>query len=260
MVNSPQSTPQHIAIIMDGNGRWAQQRGYNRTVGHLKGVDALRETIRACDAIGVSYLTVFAFSSENWQRPPSEVVFLLRLFRAVLLREVQEMQRNNIKLKVVGDLAAFDQDLRQVIDLIEKITAKNTGLVLTICANYSGRWDVTQAADKAFAEIGASKLQEKDITERLAMAYAPEPDLLIRTGGELRISNFMLWSLAYTELYFSELNWPDFDEPALQEAIAAFQLRDRRFGGLSKQATSLPTDRSISPIGRWVNRPLQNDG
>jgi undecaprenyl diphosphate synthase len=228
MANSSHTAPQHIAIIMDGNGRWAQQRGYNRTVGHVKGVDALREAIRACDAAGVAYLTVFAFSAENWQRPPSEVVFLLRLFRAVLLREVQEMHRNNIKLKVVGDLAAFDQDLRQVIDLIEKMTAKNTGLVLTICANYSGRWDVTQAADKAFAEIGTNKLQEKDITARLAMAYAPEPDLLIRTGGELRISNFMLWSMAYTELNFTELKLPDIDQQALEEASLAPTRLQRR--------------------------------
>jgi undecaprenyl diphosphate synthase len=206
-----------------------------RTVGHAKGADALREVIRAADAIGIKYLTVFAFSTENWLRPKNEVSFLMRLFRAVLFRELQFMQKHNVRLKVVGDIAAFDHDLQCIIQESQQITESNTGLVLTICANYSGRWDIVQATQKIVL-AGHQDVQEQDIAAHLVLAYAPEPDLLIRTGGEMRISNFLLWSLAYTELYFSDLHWPDFDSQALNDAISTYQSRDRRFGRLTKQS------------------------
>ncbi len=215
---SPAETLHHVAIIMDGNGRWAQSRGFLRTVGHAKGVDALREVIQTADEIGVQYLTVFAFSTENWLRPRTEVSFLMRLFRAVLRRELRFMQKHQVRLKVVGDIAAFDHDLQEIIQESQRTTEANTGLVLTICANYSGRWDIVQATNKILS-AGYPTVQEQDVAAHLALAYAPEPDLLIRTGGEMRVSNFLLWSLAYTELYFSDLNWPDFDAQALRDAV-----------------------------------------
>ncbi len=207
-----------------------------RTVGHAKGADTLREVIRTADAIGIQYLTVFAFSTENWLRPKTEVRFLMRLFRDVMLRELQFMQKHQIRLKVVGDIDAFGHDLQEIIQESQRTTEANTGLVLTICANYSGRWDIVQATNKILS-TGYTTVQEHDVAAHLALAYAPEPDLLIRTGGEMRISNFLLWSLAYTELYFSDLNWPDFDAQALRDAVNTYQRRDRRFGQLSKQAS-----------------------
>jgi undecaprenyl diphosphate synthase len=228
-------TPKHVAIIMDGNGRWAQSRGLMRTVGHAKGVDALREVIRTADDIGIRYLTVFAFSTENWHRPKTEVGFLMGLFRAVLFSEIQFMQKHHVRLKVVGDVTAFDKDLQKIIKDSQQVTETNTGLVLTICVNYSGRWDIVQATQK-LVSAKQTTVQEQDIAAKLAMAYAPEPDLLIRTGGEMRLSNFLLWSLAYTELYFSDLNWPDFDAQALRDAVGIYRSRDRRFGQLSNHA------------------------
>ena len=230
---------------MYGNGRWAQSRGFMRTVGHANGVDALREAIRTADEIGVRYLTVFAFSTENWLRPKTEVIFLMRLFRAVLRHELKFLQKNQLCLKIVGDITAFDHDLQKIILESQQTTEANTGLVLTICANYCGRWDIVQATNKILS-AGYPTVQEPDIAAHLALSYSPEPDLLIRTGGEMRISNFLLWSLAYTELYFSDLNWPDFDAQALRDALNTYRRRDRRFGQLSKQASKQASKQVLS--------------
>ncbi|GAC1410798.1 MAG: polyprenyl diphosphate synthase [Burkholderiaceae bacterium] len=236
--------PRHIAIIMDGNGRWATKRYLPRVAGHVKGVDAVRVIVEACAERGVEFLTLFAFSSENWRRPPDEVSMLMRLFMTALEREVAKMHVNDIRLRVVGDLSPFDPKLCAMIADAERRTASNTRLTLTICANYGGRWDITQAVNKmvaaaAVGAMGASHttpvFDEASLEPYLAMAYAPEPDLFVRTGGEERISNFLLWQLAYTELYFTDTYWPDFNEAALTAAINSFQLRERRFGRTSEQ-------------------------
>lgn len=230
------SVPRHIAIIMDGNGRWATKRFLPRVAGHAKGVDAVRGIVEACIRRGVSYLTLFAFSSENWRRPADEVSVLMRLFVTALEKEVAKMHANNIRLKVVGDLSRFEQRLQDLIHNAETKTANNTGLTVTICANYGGRWDILQAMNRARAlKPLDQELTEDDIAAQLAMAYAPEPDLFIRTGGETRISNFLLWQLAYSELYFTDTYWPDFDMAALDQAISSYQQRERRFGRTSAQ-------------------------
>jgi undecaprenyl diphosphate synthase len=227
--------PQHVAIIMDGNGRWATSRYMPRVAGHAKGVEAVRTTVQACIERGVQYLTLFAFSSENWRRPADEVSVLMRLFVTALEREVARMHVHGIRVKVVGDLSRFDSKLQDLIAAATERTARNTGLTLTICANYGGRWDIMQALNKLQASGVEGPYSEEDLAAHLAMAYAPEPDLFIRTGGEERISNFLLWQLAYTELYFTETYWPDFDGAALDAAIASYQQRERRFGRTSEQ-------------------------
>lgn len=229
--------PRHIAVIMDGNGRWAKQRLMPRVFGHKKGVDSLREVITTCKEWGVEYLTVFAFSSENWRRPADEVTFLMGLFLQVLQNEVERMFRNNIQLKVIGNRSHFSAELLEMIEAAEEKTAVNTGLVLTIAADYGGHWDIMQATQGLLqAQPDLIKhFTELDIQPYLAMAYAPDPDLFIRTGGEQRISNFLLWQLAYTELYFTDLPWPDFGRSALGDAILWFQGRERRFGRISEQ-------------------------
>ena len=228
--------PRHVAIIMDGNGRWATKRLLPRVAGHVKGVEAVRGCVEACVERGIEYLTLFAFSSENWRRPEEEVSLLMRLFVTALEREVSKMHANNIRLKVVGDLSRFDAKLREMIANAERRTANNTRLTVTICANYGGRWDIIQAAGKmAAAHPGATGFTEEQLAEHLAMAYAPEPDLFIRTGGEERISNFLLWQLAYSELYFTDTFWPDFDIGSLDAAIASYQHRERRFGRTGDQ-------------------------
>jgi undecaprenyl diphosphate synthase len=230
------SVPRHIAIILDGNGRWATKRFLPRVAGHVKGVDAVRGVVEACVVRGVEYLTLFAFSSENWRRPAEEVSLLMRLFMTALEREVAKMHLNNIRLKVVGDLSRFEPLLQEMIASAERKTAHNTGLTITICANYGGRWDIIQAVNKMVqAEPGCTHFEESKLAPFLAMAYAPEPDLFIRTGGEQRISNFLLWQLAYSELYFTDTYWPDFDMAALDLAIASYQKRERRFGRTSEQ-------------------------
>lgn len=237
-----ESMPQHVAIIMDGNGRWAKKRFMPRVAGHVKGVDALRDVVRDCLDKGIRYLTVFAFSSENWRRPQEEVSLLMKLFVNALEQEVERMNRNNVRLRVVGDLTKFDLRLQQLIQDAELKTEKNSALVLTIAANYGGRWDITQAANRLAIEQ-PEKLgvwAESDISPYLSMSFAPEPDLFIRTGGEERISNFLLWQLAYTELYFTDILWPDFDGHALTQAIDSFQRRERRFGRTSEQLGSPP--------------------
>lgn len=233
--------PRHVAIIMDGNGRWAKQRHLPRFAGHKRGVEAVRTIVKACAERGVGYLTLFAFSSENWRRPPDEVALLMQLFIGTLENEVRKLHRNGIRLKVVGDRSRFDARIQSLIAEGEQLTAANAGLTLTIAANYGGRWDILQALGRFNAEnpdMARQEIQEGDFAPYLAMSFAPEPDLFIRTGGEQRVSNFLLWQLAYTELYFTDTLWPDFDAAALDAAIASYRERERRFGRTSEQLSS----------------------
>jgi len=234
--------PRHIAIIMDGNGRWAKQRFMPRVAGHQRGVETLREVVKACGDMGVEYLTVFAFSSENWRRPADEVSFLMNLFMKMLEREVAKLHKNNIRLKIIGDRSRFENKLQQAMQDAEQLTANNTALTLTVAANYGGRWDVMQAVKAMLTEHPELALifSETDLQPYLSMSDAPEPDLFIRTGGEQRISNFMLWQLAYAELYFTDTLWPAFDRNELDKAIASYQKRERRFGRTSEQLQSKP--------------------
>ncbi|MDR1647076.1 MAG: di-trans,poly-cis-decaprenylcistransferase [Zoogloeaceae bacterium] len=231
--------PRHIAIIMDGNGRWAKKRFLPRVAGHVKGVETVREIVRACINEGVEYLTLFAFSSENWRRPAEEVGRLMQLFVSALENEVAKLTRNGVRLKVVGDLSRFDARLQELIHAAETATAENARLTLSIAANYGGRWDILQAMNQ-LAVTQPEKTgnwTEADLEPCLALNYAPEPDLFIRTGGEERISNFLLWQLAYTEFHFTETLWPEFDADALKAAIVSYQKRERRFGRTSEQLT-----------------------
>ena len=229
--------PKHIAIIMDGNGRWAKKRFMPRVAGHKRGVETVRNTVKACSELGVEYLTLFAFSSENWRRPAEEVSFLMQLFMLALEQEIAKLHKNNIRLKIIGDRSRFDGKLVEMITRAESLTQNNTGLTLTIAANYGGRWDLVQATHRMLEdhpECGQS-FKEEELEPYLSTSYAPEPDLFIRTGGEQRISNFMLWQLAYAELYFTDTLWPDFNTLALKRAIKSFQQRERRFGRTSEQ-------------------------
>lgn len=231
------SIPQHVAVIMDGNGRWAKKRLLPRIAGHKRGMEVVREMVKQCATLGVGYLTLFAFSSENWRRPADEVSFLMGLFMEALKKEVIKLHDNNIRLILIGDRSRFDSALCAKINEAEKLTEANSGLILTIAANYGGRWDMLQAMNRmllAKPEL-AGNFDEQDIAPYLSMHYAPEPDLFIRTGGEQRISNFLLWQLAYSELYFTETLWPDFNEAAFKKAIKSFQQRERRFGRTSEQ-------------------------
>lgn len=240
--------PRHIAIIMDGNGRWAKKRFLPRVAGHKRGVDTVRAMVKACIHHGVDYLTLFAFSSENWRRPADEVSFLMNLFVTALQNEIAKLHANGVRLRIVGDLNAFEPRLLALIREGESLTANNTRLTLTVAANYGGRWDILQATNQlALAhpeKVG--RYTEEDLVPHLAMAYAPEPDLFIRTGGEQRISNFLLWQLAYSELYFTDTLWPDFTDAALAEAIASYQQRERRFGRTGDQ-TKLAGLAAVSP-------------
>ncbi|MDD5180418.1 MAG: isoprenyl transferase [Gallionellaceae bacterium] len=238
------AVPRHIAIIMDGNGRWAKKRFLPRVAGHQRGVERVREVVKACRELGVEYLTLFAFSSENWRRPADEVSFLMQLFLKMLEREVGKLHENNIRLKIIGDRSHFDDKLCQRIAEAEQLTANNTSLTLTIAANYGGRWDIMQAVQsmlQARPEL-TSSFNEAELESYLSMHYAPEPDLFIRTGGEQRISNFLLWQLAYTELYFTDTLWPAFNREALQAAIQSYQTRERRFGRTSEQVQRKSAD------------------
>jgi len=243
--------PQHIAIVMDGNGRWARRRFMPRVAGHRKGVEAVRSVVSRCAERGVAYLTLFAFSSENWRRPPEEVSFLMQLFMRALEEEVVRLHDNSIRLRVVGDLSRFEPRLIDMIRSAEALTAGNTGLNLTVAANYGGRWDILQATEHMLKANPSRRegFVESDLTPHLAMAYAPEPDLFIRTGGEQRISNFLLWQLAYTELYFTDKLWPEFNGSAVDEAIASFQQRERRFGRTSEQVQAA-TAAALGAVGR----------
>ena len=236
------AVPRHVAVIMDGNGRWAKKRFLPRVAGHVKGVELLREMVRACLERGVQYLTLFAFSSENWRRPQDEVTLLMQLFVKALEQEVEKLDRNGVRLRVIGDLAPFESRLRELISQAEEKTAGNTRLDLTIAANYGGRWDITQAVNQMLAAQPDKRAgwNEGDLEPHLSMSFAPEPDLFIRTGGEERISNFLLWQLAYTELYFTPTLWPDFDTTEFDKAIVSYQKRERRFGRTSEQLVDKP--------------------
>src|SRR5690349_14706117 len=225
---------------MDGNGRWANKRLLPRVAGHRRGVESVRASVRAAIKQGVEYLTLFAFSSENWRRPADEVSILMDLFARALEVEVAKLHSNGIRFKVVGDTSRFDRRIRELVAAGEALTAGNRRLTLTVAANYGGRWDVAQAARSYFAAHTDALAPNKTLVPEalepyLAMAYAPEPDLFIRTGGEQRISNFLLWQLAYTELYFTDLLWPDFDAAAMRAAIESYGVRERRYGRTSEQ-------------------------
>ncbi|ANN66850.1 polyprenyl diphosphate synthase [Bordetella bronchialis] len=232
--------PQHVAIIMDGNGRWATRRHLPRTAGHAKGVQAVRRVVEACGRRGVRYLTLFAFSSENWRRPAEEVSLLMRLFVQALEREVDKLDTQGVRLRVVGDLSPFEPRLRELIEQAQARTAHNDRLHLSVCANYGGRWDILQAMRRMIVENPTlaqtpERIDEDTLGRYLSMAWAPEPDLFIRTGGEQRISNYLIWQLAYTELFFTDRYWPDFGGPELEEAFEWYRTRERRFGRTSAQ-------------------------
>jgi undecaprenyl diphosphate synthase len=235
--------PRHVAVIMDGNGRWAKQRFLPRVAGHKRGLEAVRASVKACAKRGVEYLTLFAFSSENWRRPSDEVKFLMQLFVVALEQEVEKLHSNGVRFRAIGNLERFEPRIVRLIEEAEALTAGNTRLLLTIAANYGGRWDMVQAVNRMLRERPelTSGFSETDLTPYFSMSYAPEPDLFIRTGGEKRISNFLLWQLAYTELYFTDTLWPDFDAAELDRAILSYQERERRFGRTSEQ---------LEPAGR----------
>ena len=230
--------PTHVAIIMDGNGRWAQQQDQPRTFGHRQGVEAVRRTVKAANAIGIQYLTVFGFSTENWSRPSQEVGFLMGLLRAFFGARLAELVAGNVRVRVLGDVQAFDQDVQELLAKAENDSAENTGLQLLVALNYGGRAEIIRATKRALAN-GATPdtLDEQAISAHLDAADVPDPDLVIRTSGEHRVSNFLLWQLAYSELYFCDALWPEFDDEHLYAAIADYQSRDRRFGGLNHTHT-----------------------
>ena len=233
------AVPRHVAIIMDGNGRWAKRRFLPRVAGHRKGVEAVRKVVRGCAERGVEALTLFAFSSENWRRPADEISLLMQLFVSALRQEVELLHKNGVRFRVIGDLSRFDRALVDLIENAQSLTAANRGLNLTVAANYGGRWDIMQAINRMCLDHPhGGPWTEAHLESHLALAGLPEPDLFIRTGGEKRISNFLLWQLAYTELYFADTLWPDFDDNALQLAIASYQNRERRFGRTSEQLAS----------------------
>lgn len=234
--------PEHVAIIMDGNGRWAQQQGKLRTFGHKAGVKAVRASVRYARKNGIKALTLFAFSSENWKRPKDEVTILIQLFNLVLSSEVKKLNKNNICLKVIGDLSAFDQNLVDKIHKAELLTKNNTALTLNIAANYGGRWDIVTAAQRIADDVKQGLVKIEEITEDVFNGYTcmsdlPRLDLVIRTGGDHRISNFLLWQCAYAEFYFCETLWPDFDEQKFEDAIFDFCQRQRRFGQTGPQVS-----------------------
>ncbi len=232
--------PQHIAVIMDGNGRWAKARSKPRTLGHRSGVKAVRTLVEEAAARGVNYLTLFAFSSENWRRPKDEVSTLMSLFLEALQREVNDLHSNQVCVRFIGDRSGLAQPLLDKIEAAERLTSENTGLTLLVAVAYGGRWDIVTAARQlavkvAAGELAAEAIDESLFADHLALAGVPDPDLLIRTGGEQRISNFLLWNLAYAELYFCDCYWPDFDAAKLTEALAFFANRQRRYGYTGEQ-------------------------
>ena len=232
--------PRHVAIVMDGNGRWAKARGLPRVAGHKAGVETVRNIVQQCVQKGIEALTLFAFSSENWRRPPQEVGLLMELFLTALQMEVSKLNKNNVRLRVIGDISAFSEKLRNQMTKSQEQTRNNTGLTLVIAVNYGGRWDLAQASRRVAEQVAAGTLKPEQVDEELLGRYVclhdlPEPDLFIRTSGEQRISNFLLWQLAYTELYFTDTRWPDFDASAFDQALLAYQKRRRRFGLTDEQ-------------------------
>lgn len=235
--------PVHVAIVMDGNGRWAERRGKPRTVGHKAGVESVRRVMETCGQAGVKVLTLFAFSSENWKRPETEVNLLLDLFLVALKQEIKRINKRNVRLRVIGDVTAFPHKLQQRIVDAEQLTAENDGLLLQIAANYGGRWDITQAARSLarkvqLGELDADAIDEARMAQSMTCSDVPDPDLFIRTGGEKRISNFLLWQSAYTEIYFTDVLWPDFHEEEMRAALKDFAGRQRRFGLTGAQLES----------------------
>jgi undecaprenyl diphosphate synthase len=233
----------HVAIIMDGNGRWAKERGLPRTVGHRSGVEAVRRTVRAAVELGIPFVTIFSFSSENWTRPPDEVADLMALMKRFIRGDLAELHQNNIKITVIGDRGNVDPELLALIDEARDLTRDNTALTLNIAFNYGARAEIAGAVRRLAARVAAGELAPEDITTEtlssaLETADLPDPDLLIRTSGEMRISNFLLWQLAYTEFVFLETYWPDFGREHLEQALAEFHSRDRRFGGASKRSSA----------------------
>ena len=233
-------SPRHVAIIMDGNGRWASRRRLPRFAGHKAGVETVKDVVRACGEYGVEVLTLFAFSSENWRRPEEEVGLLMGLFMTALEQQVRKLHEHNIRLRIIGDRSAFSRTLQERIEAAETLTGSNTGLGLVIAANYGGRWDMTQAARTIAervqnGELSPDQVSPELIQSLLSLANLPEPDLFIRTGGEKRVSNFLLWQLAYTELFFTDTLWPDFDRQAFEGALTSFATRQRRFGRTGDQ-------------------------
>lgn len=244
MMSANKKLPKHIAIIMDGNGRWAKKRLLPRMAGHREGYKSVKKIVRTCGELGIETLTLFAFSSENWRRPPLEVKGILKLFMIALREEIRELHTNNVKLKIIGDTSIFAKELRDAIQAAEQLTINNTGLQLVIAANYGGQWDIVQAAQKIAKQIEAGLLTSDAINPDLFSAtlstneFSP-PDLFIRTSGERRISNFLLWQLAYTELYFTDVLWPDFSEQNLMEALSYYAGKQRRFGYTGEQIEQL---------------------
>jgi len=240
MNNSTIINPKHIAIIMDGNGRWAKAKGLMRTLGHKKGMDCVRSTVEACSEKNIQALTLFAFSTENWRRPEEEVGYLMGLFLAMMRNEVGKLHKNNVILRIIGDRSRFSDKLQKAMSDAEELTKDNTGLSLNIAANYGGRSDITEATRTLCRRVAKGELDPEDVTTEMLQAelslhHLPEPDLLIRTGGEKRVSNFLLWQLAYGEFYFTDSYWPDFDKQALDKAIISFSSRQRRFGKTGDQ-------------------------
>ena len=239
--NQQVNVPKHIAIIMDGNGRWAKKRLLPRFIGHQKGLNAVKRVVTHCAEIGVESLTLFAFSTENWRRPPEEVNKLMGLFLKALQREVSKLDDNNVKLQIIGDRSAFNDEIQTHIELAEAQTADNDGLVLNIAANYGGRWDMVEAVKRwqlANPDLDVSHLDESALSKYVCLAEQAEPDLLIRTGGEERISNFLIWQMAYAEFYFTDTLWPDFNEKSIDDAVHSFNQRERRFGQTGDQVKS----------------------
>ena len=253
--------PRHIAIIMDGNGRWAKKRGFPRIAGHREGVNSVRDIVEACGQLGVKYLTLYAFSTENWKRPKEEVSLLMRLLLKALRDEKDRLHQNEVKLKAIGDIAALPQDVQdELLDGIEKMK-ENKGLTLILALSYSGRWDITNAVQRMYDEIRSAGLRKDQITQELITSYLstkdfPDPDLLVRTSGELRISNFLIWQTAYSELFIAQEFWPSFRRKQLYEAIADFQRRERRFGMVSEQLQKDESS-SVAPL-RGMERFLKS--
>jgi undecaprenyl diphosphate synthase len=245
----PADLPRHVAVIMDGNGRWARSRGLPRIAGHRRGAESVRALVQACGERGIPYLTLFAFSSENWRRPATEVKLLLELFLKALDNEVQKLHENGVRFRVIGEIDRFGEKIATRIRESEELTRNNQQLTLTIAANYGGRWDIAQATRRlamaaAAGEIDPASITPESIEPHLSMAGLPEPDLFIRTGGEQRISNFLLWQLAYTELYFTEALWPDFDRTQFELALTSFAGRQRRFGRTGEQVEAEQSPRT----------------
>ncbi len=247
MAEPQHPVPRHVAIVMDGNGRWANRRLMPRVVGHKFGVDALVRIIHASAARGIEYLTVFAFSSENWKRPQDEVSGLMNLVMVAVSKYLARMAEDGVRIRIIGDRSHVAEKVRAAWDHAEARTANNRRITVSVAFNYGGRWDVVQACQRAIAEgLRPEQIDEAALSSRMSLTYAPDPDLFIRTGGEVRISNFLLWQTAYSELYFTDCLWPDFDERALDAALEDYARRDRRFGRVK-------TD--IAPSGEVVSLP-----